>query len=99
MCRCDPHHRLRPTKLIVAWGLALAGAIGVIAGCMGMGMARSGQETMPGMLLLAGFVLLLTGGIVGVAVSDPLKAAKIDDHFVTLKGADPQYLAEVPPVR
>ena len=67
-------------------------SIGLVVG----GIALSDQHDAFGILILVGMALFLFGAIYGLVAARMVSPTKIDDHYVWLKGAHPEYLASFP---
>lgn len=87
---CEEHRRKRRRVIATGWLLALAG-IGCIVSVVD---ARSDATVALGML--GGFILLVTGIVVGVFVSQPVTVRKIDNNYLWLKRVSPELLANLP---
>lgn len=82
---CGAHRRRRRMLILTVWGLILGGVAGFFVGA----------NVNNGLILLAGLVLFVAGLITAVAIQ-LVKARRIDDHFVWLRGAGPEFLAQFP---
>jgi len=82
---CDVHRRRRTRLLGLGFGIPLLG----IAGCS-MAMENPNAFGIGTLSVLVGLVLLVVG-------SQLVKAESIDERFARIRGADPRFLASLPP--
>ena len=83
---CENHLAARRRNLAITWGL---GGLSLLCFLLG-GVTESLT------FLLLGFVLLLATAIFGTIVLRVVVPTRIDNHFVWLKGINPDYLREFP---
>jgi hypothetical protein len=85
---CDLHKSRRTRMLIAGW---LMFAVALVAFIVALGEQAGG-------LALVGVALLLAAIVVFVLAGRFIQVKRIDDHYVWLKGVDPAYLDEFPPL-
>lgn len=90
----------RSSRILLGWVLALLG-IGVVV--FGFFIILSGQSNSPYIpigvaLIVAGFVTLIVGAVLGSRAANILAAKKITEHATWFKGADPAYVRRFPPM-
>jgi hypothetical protein len=91
-----PQWRTRRIKrILIAWGLALAGVALFIAG-ISLVDPPSAYSTLGGTLLALSPISLLSGILFGLIGCRLVYPKKIDDRFIWLKGVCPEYLADLP---
>lgn len=83
---CDKHRSQR------RWAIAYC-CFGVLAGLV---MFFGGLADGNGWVAMLGIILLITGAVCGVWKGTIISAAKIDKEFVWVKGACPEFLAQLP---
>ena len=91
---CRQHRSQRNRVILVAWLLVFGGVGLIILGGTMMDNHRPNDLGLP--LILAGCVLVVAGPIYGVTAARLQWAKRIDSYFAWLKGASPDYLAELP---
>ena len=84
---CPRHRTRRVLGLLIGWIGGLGGVVVAIAGA-------ANQSAAIGILGIVIFIV----GIVAALSARVLYPNRIDEHFVWLKGASPQYLDLLPPV-
>jgi hypothetical protein len=90
---CERRRAARVRAIWIAWLLALLGIGLMICG----GVFADQQPNLPLVYLFpAGFLSLLVGLLMGATLPHVVRAAKITDDYVWLKGAHPDYLAALP---
>jgi hypothetical protein len=90
---CPVHRAKRNRHRWITTAICLIG----IACFIGIAFVNS-RGSAPGLLIIAGILVLLTGLIYGVITIAPLKPAKIDKREARLKGAGADFLAQFPAV-
>jgi hypothetical protein len=83
---CDTHRAQRNRYIMLSWLIAL----------LGLGVLFAAAAWNKELLFLPGILLFLAGIIVGVVKVPMITAAKIDNEFVWVKGADQSFLAQLP---
>lgn len=84
----------RMKRMLIAWGLFLA-AIGFFFG--GINLLDGQAESTGAMLMTFGILLGLGSALYGAIAARMVRASRIDDHFIWLKGVCPELLAQLPP--
>jgi len=82
-------HKSRRTKMLIAGWLLFATALAAF-------IVALGEES--GGAALGGVALLLAAVVVFLLAARFIQVKKIDDHYVWLKGVDPAYLDQIPPL-
>jgi hypothetical protein len=90
----EPWRARRRNAIIVGWLIALA-AVAMFIGGLVLVNERS-TEMLGGILLIASPFALIFGALWGIYRGRLLWPTKIDDNFAWVKGACPEYLAEMP---
>jgi hypothetical protein len=93
---CRRHLARRRWAIFLAW-LLFFGGLGatILGGCL----MDNRQRQAFGLTVLWGGAIVMVGGVIyGVVASRLLWAKRIDPYFAWLKGACPEYLAELPDV-
>lgn len=89
---CERHRRRRRQVISIAWLMFVGSVIAI-----GVGGSLMDNRTNLGLpILLVGCGLLAGAPIYGFSASRLLWAKRIDTYFAWLKGACPEYLAELP---
>lgn len=91
---CNIHRARRRKAIWIAW-LIVATALGCLVLAVALDINRAEVNFF---LFLSGLVLFFVGVIYGSARAKVLKPHKINKYFAWLKGASPDFLAELPPV-
>jgi hypothetical protein len=92
----------RRRATLIGWLSVLAGIALVVLGVKQLNATATGgglrvlQPEMGGWLMAAGFLVFFVGAIYGLLASRMVAPARIDKHFVWIKGACPAYLSELP---
>jgi hypothetical protein len=84
---CPKHRRVRWTVITLGWLCGFGGLVVLIVG------AANGS----GWVAICGIVVFFAG-IIAAFLSRQLYPRKIDDHFLWLKGACPEFMQELNPV-
>ena len=90
----------RNSRILLGWVIALLGIAAVVFGFY-MSLTSNNNDTFViiGVAsIVAGFLALIVGGIVGSKAANILAAKKITDHATWFKGADPAYVRRFPTV-
>jgi hypothetical protein len=83
---CEDHLAARRKHLGITWALGIAGFLSFpFAGLL--------EDTTT---IMIGFLLLIATTIYGIVTLRVVAPRKIDDHYVWLKGVNPEYLQEFP---
>jgi predicted Zn-ribbon and HTH transcriptional regulator len=85
---CPDHRKRRALIITISWVMVFL-SIGMFA------LAASVNNT-GGLFVLIGLVLLLTGIILGIVKGTLVRAMRIDERFVWVKGFGPAFLASLP---
>ena len=83
---CEEHQAKRRRNIMIGWGLALIGAIGLILGI----------ATEDGTYAFLGFLSLVAAVVFAIVAVRVVVPTKIDDRFVWMKGVSKDYLNELP---
>jgi hypothetical protein len=83
---CDEHRAKRRRNLMITWGLAIVGTLGIV-------LAIAFND---GTYLGFGALSLLAALIFGLVAVRIVTPAKIDDRFVWIRGVNKEYLDELP---
>lgn len=83
---CDRHEKRRFWGVAVTWVLALSGVAALIAGIAFLADRRLDELGPP--LLIACPVLLLASAVTGMTLARSIYPAKMDDHFIWLRGVN-----------
>jgi hypothetical protein len=84
---CARHMRTRAKRLMIAWTLGLTG--------LAIAIATPIYTDRP-LVMTAGIIACMSGVVYGRVVASPLKAKKIDDRQIWLKGACALFLDQLP---
>jgi hypothetical protein len=82
---CAPHRRRRLTLIWTAWSVFFAGVAAIF----------DGAASQTGWVAIAG-ALLIVASLIVAALLAPLKARRIDSHFMWLGGAGANFLRALP---
>ena len=88
---CTGHAEKRKKLTVTASLLAVAGLALMLGSC------AIGEGNVFGIMVLAGFGLLLVAGVMSILVSNMIVPKKIDDYYVWLRKVSSSYLAALPP--
>jgi hypothetical protein len=83
---CEEHLAKRHKHLMITWALGIAGILS-----FPFGGAMEDVNT-----IIIGILLLGVTAVYGIVTLRVVVPTKIDDHFVWIKGAGPEYLQEFP---
>ena len=83
---CEEHLAKRHKHLMITWALGIAGVLS-----FPFGGAMEDVNT-----IIIGILLLGVTAVYGIVTLRVVVPTKIDDHFVWIKGAGPEYLQEFP---
>jgi hypothetical protein len=93
---CAAHRKRRARGIAAAWGLVLLGLFCIpVAIYCGTDRALS-RGPLSAVFGLAAPLLMLAGGIVGVAVSSVIRIRRVGDRATWFAGAGPEFLASMP---
>lgn len=87
----------RGTRIAIAWGCFLLGVLMIVAAVV-VGNSRNGSGGIVAACVISGLLLILGGAIYGLLAARMVYPQKIDDEYVYLKGAHPDFIARFPPV-
>lgn len=83
---CEQHRSTRKTAMIVGW----------VGGLLGIGSCSGGLSADSPGISLFGIAIFVGATIYGALMSRTVVPAKIDDHYVHLRGICEPYLARLP---
>lgn len=86
---CTRHLSRRRRAILIGWAVSLPGIALFVAGAL-----QSGD--LAGPLILAGALLVLGGVVYGVSIAAVVSPKRIDQQYVFIKRAGPEYLAQFP---
>lgn len=94
---CAAHRKRRLIGLLSAWTLALGGIALMCSGAINPPRSTGGSSssTVQMWFVLGGMTMLLGGIVVGFALPI-VRARKIDQHYIWLRGAGREFLATLP---
>lgn len=87
---CTPHAEKRKKLVVTASLMALSGL------ALTLGSCAIGEGNVFGVMILAGFALLIIGGLVSIVASNMIVPKKIDDYYVWINKVSASYLAALP---
>lgn len=86
----DRWRRIRRRRMAISWGGFLLGCVMFMAGVIMLG--EQPPNDAGGLLLIAGIFFALGFGIYGIFSARLISPSKIDDAYVYIKGAHPEFL-------
>jgi len=90
---CEEHDAQRSATTRNGWLLALLGLVLIVAGTFAL---IDDQEAVSGLFFFLGLVCLIIGAVM-TSNAPPLQPKKIDDYYVWMKKAGPEFLRTLPP--
>lgn len=86
---CEAHRSRRRNRILAAWLIFVGAIVAIVLG--------STNESLV-VLIPVGVLMVLAALIMAVLISSIVSPKKIDNYYVWLKGVNPDYLAQLPPV-